>query len=440
MIVLGCWTLSCFFRFAPHGGFSWHYFTFGSAALFGGAPTGGLHIYAHDPQLQIGPLAFIVTQVLRQLGPHQGVFVTEALLTALGLYVLHELTRIALLVRPDLTWRSIPLRATVLVGGAVFLAGWTELAANFTHLDDVLALTLSLLAVRAAVEERPVLVGLFVGLATDSKPWALVFLPIVLTLTFQSWGRAAASALVTVAAAWLPFVIADPNTIATAHYTIRNLPGSALRALGVNTPRTPSWDRMAQLLIGWTLAAASVARRRWPAVILLGVGARIALDPADHGYYTAGVLLGALLWDLTGMKVPIPLWTVTSYAALSAVHALTKDPALLGALRLGLVVAFTAVIVLGPPWRRRVEGEDQPDEGAALPAGGERGPHEGILQRGPLDPQIEDGHAGLGRDGADLLGGAAVDAKQVRSVRCDPDARAPQQAAQPGRLGAAHHH
>jgi hypothetical protein len=88
-------------------------------------------------------------------------------------------------------------------------------------------------------------------------------------------------------------------------------------------------------------------------VILLGVGARIALDPADHGYYTAGVLLGALLWDLTGMKVPIPLWTATSYAALSAVHALTKDPALLGALRLGLVVAFSVVIVLGPPWRRR---------------------------------------------------------------------------------------
>jgi hypothetical protein len=353
MIILGCWTLACFSRFAPHGGFSWHYFTLGSAVLFGGAPTGGLHIYAHYPQLQIGPVAFIVAQVLRQLGPHQGVFVTEALLTALGLYVLHELTRIALLVRPDLAWRPIALRVTVLVGGAAFLAGWTELAATFTHLDDVLALTLALLAVRAAVEERPVLVGLFVGLATDSKPWALVFLPIVLTLPFQSRGHAAASALVTVAAAWLPFVIADPNTIAAAHYAIGNLSGSALRALGVRTPRTPSWDRMAQLLIGWGLAAASVARRRWPAVILLGVGARIALDPADHGYYTAGVLLGALLWDLTGMKVPIPLWTATSYAALSAVHALTKDPALLGALRLGLVVAFTAVIVLGPPWRRR---------------------------------------------------------------------------------------
>src|SRR5262249_362030 len=91
---------------------------------------GGLHIYAHYPQLQIGPVAFVVAQVLRQFGPHQGVFVTEALLTALGLYVLHELTRIALLVRPDLAWRPIPLRVTVLAGGAAFFAARTRPAAS----------------------------------------------------------------------------------------------------------------------------------------------------------------------------------------------------------------------------------------------------------------------------------------------------------------------
>lgn len=356
MIVLGCWTLACFWRFAPHGGYSWHYFTTGSAALFGGGATGGVHVYAHHPQLQIGPVAFVVAQGLRQIGPHQGVFATEAVLTTLGLYVLHELTRIARAVRPDLARHPNALRGTVLVGGAAFLAGWTELAATFTHLDDVLALMLSVLAMRAAIEERPLLVGLLIGLATDSKPWALVFLPIVLTLSVRSWARAAVSVLVTVAAAWLPFVIADPGTVAAMHYTIRNLRGSALRALGVDTPRTPSWDRMAQLLTGWAFAVASVLRGRWPALILLGVGARIALDPADHGYYTAGVLLGALLWDMTGMKRPVPVWTVTSYAALTAVRGMTSDHPLLGLLRLGLVVAFTAVILLGPPWGRGIRG------------------------------------------------------------------------------------
>ena len=366
MAVLGCWTLACFTYFAPHGGVAWHFFTSGSALLFGSpaARPGGLHLYANYPQLQIGPVAFIVAQGLRHLGPHQGVFATEAVLTATGLYVVHQITRIALIARPGLAGQPARLRVTVLAGGAAFLAGWTELAATFTHLDDVLALVLSVLAVRAAVEERPVLLGLCVGLATDSKPWALAFLPLVFVLPVRYWVRALASALATVAAAWLPFAIADHNTVAAMHYTIRNLPGSALRALGVSTPRTPWWDRTAQLLTGWALATASVARGRWPAVILLAVGARIALDPADHGYYTAGVLLGALLWDMAGMASPLPLWTVTSFAALTAVHAVTSDSALLGMVRLGLVLALTGAILLGPPRRRRARNASP----AAVPA------------------------------------------------------------------------
>jgi hypothetical protein len=366
MIVLGCWTLACFARFARHGGVAWHFFTTGSTLLFGGGTSagalpGGLHLYANYPQLQIGPLAFVVTEGLRQLGPHQGVNAAEALLTALGLYLLHELTRIAVIVRPDLLARPAALRVTVLAGGAVFLASWAELAATFAHLDDAVALMLAVLAVRAAIAKRPVLTGLCIGLAADSKPWALAFLPIVLLLPARAWGRAAASVLVAVAVAWLPFAIADHHTVAAMHYTIRNLPGSALRALGLRDPRTPSWDRPAQLLAGCGLGAAAVWRGRWSAVILLGVGARIALDPADWGYYTAGVLVGALLWDMVGMRRPIPLWTVTSFAALTAVHAITNDSAVLGLLRLGLVIAFSGVILLGPPWRSGVPGAAHPE-------------------------------------------------------------------------------
>ena len=212
-----------------------------------------------------------------------------------------------------------------------------------------------MLAVRAAIAGQAVWAGLCIGLATDAKPWALVFLPILFLLPARAWARAAAGTLAAVAVAWLPFAIADHGTVAALHYTIRNLPGSALRALGVTDPRTPSWDRLAQLLAGWVLATAAVWRGRWPAVILLGVGARIALDPADHGYYTAGLLLGALLWDVLGTRRPIPLWTVTSFAALTAVHALTKDSALLGQLRLDLVLAFTAAILLSPAPGRPVQ-------------------------------------------------------------------------------------
>ena len=364
MIALGCWALACFAFFARHGGKAWHFFTSGSTLLFGGAsagaPPGGLHLYASYPQLQIGPAAFVVTEGLRQIGPHQGVLAAEAVLMALGLCLLHELTRIALITRPGLAQGPAVLGVTVLVGGAAFLASWAELAATFTHLDDAVALLLAVLAVRCAIAKRPVLVGLCVGLATDFKPWALVFLPLAFMPPVRAWGRAAASAGAVIAAAWLPFAIADHRTVAALHYTIRNMPGSALRALGVLDPRTPSWDRPAQLLIGCALAAIALRRGRWPAVILLGVGARIALDPADHGYYTAGVLVGALLWDLAGARHPIPLWTVTSFATLTLVHAVTKDGALLGLLRLGLVLAFTTAILLGPPWRSRAPSATHP--------------------------------------------------------------------------------
>jgi hypothetical protein len=359
MLVLGCWALGCFARFAPHGGIAWHFFTSGGALLFGGgtgtgAHQGGLHLYSNYPQLQIGPLAFVVAQGLRWTGPHQGVLTAELVLMAMGVYLVHELTRIALIARPDLARRPAALRVTIVVGGAVFLVSWAELADTFAHLDDAFVLLLAVLAVRAAIAGRPVLTGVCIGLAADFKPWAMVFLPVVLMLPLRAWGRAAAGALAVVAAAWLPFAIADHNTVAAMHYTIRNVPGSALRALGVSQSRTPSWDRPAQVLAGCALGAAAVWRGRWPAVILLGVGARIALDPADWGYYTAGVLAGALLWDLAGRTRPVPLWTVTSFAALTAVHATTNDNAVFGLLRLGLVIAFSVGILLGPPWRPAV--------------------------------------------------------------------------------------
>jgi hypothetical protein len=346
---------------------AWHFFASGSALLFGGAPNpgappGGLHLYANYPQLQIGPLAFVMAQGLRSLGPHQGVFAAEAVLTLAGLYLVHAVARIALVVRPDLAGRPVAFRLTLLTGGAVFLVGWAGLATTFAHLDDALALLLAVFAVRAALAGRPVLTGLCIGLATDSKPWALVFLPILFMLPVRAWARAAASMLAAIAVAWLPFAVADHHTVAAMHYTIRNLPASALRALGVSDPRTPSWDRPAQVLIGWVLAAAAVWRGRWPAVILLGVGARIALDPADWGYYTAGVLLGALLWDVLGTRRPLPVWTVTSFVALTAVHAVTNDSALLGQIRLGLVIALTLVILLTP-----ARGAARPSAAAPTP-------------------------------------------------------------------------
>jgi hypothetical protein len=385
LLVLSGWAAVWFRVLAPAGGIAWHFFVEGSRLAFSGPypphyrGAGGLHLYANYPWLQIGPLSFAVAQVLRHLGPDNGLVTAELVMTVMGLGVLIVVRHVAVAVRPDLA-AGRSLRWGFLAGGAIFMIGWEELAVAYGHLDDALALLCAVLALRAAISRRPVLVGLTVGLAADAKPWALVFLPLLLVAglpgdepsgegaarrarvtsgwvlsgrvlsgwVLSGWVLSGAVALGIVAAAWLPFYLGDPGTSAAAHYAIANLPDSALRALGVSTAHTPSWDRAAQVAVGCALGALAVWRRRWPAVILLGVGARIALDPAVHGYYTAGVLLGALIWDLLGARRPVPFWTLVSYAALDLVPLLTHDPAVRGAFRLYVVVAFTLAILLGP--------------------------------------------------------------------------------------------
>ncbi len=351
-VLLSLWTLSWCVDRAPGGGIAWDFFRSGTAALFGGRgsfhPPGGLDLYASNPSLQIGPLSFTVAEILRRLGPDNGVATAEIVLAAAGVAVIAAIENLARRVRPELGEQPRALRLTVLVGGAAFMVAWVDLAVGYLHLDDGLALILAVAALRAVIARRPVLAGAFVGLAADAKPWALVFLAVLFLLPARDFWRGAVATLAVIAAAWLPFYLADPATMAAAHYTIRNMPTSALRALGVTAAQTPSWDRPAQVLLGWVLGAVAVWRRRWAAVILLGVGARIALDPGVHGYYTAGVMVGALIWDTIGARRPWPLASLLCIFALSAIPVMTRDAQLLGDARLAIVVAFTAALLLMP--------------------------------------------------------------------------------------------
>ena len=411
---LGCWSALWFAILARHGGIAWKFFSTGTSLLFGAHPAivggitggsdaagpaglpgppppGGLHLYASYPALQIGPFSYLVTAVLRYLGPHSGLVAAELFLQAAGLLIVYLIERIARIARPALARPALArpalarpalgqpagrlqrqpagqaraFRLTLLAGGAVFIVAWTELAVAFTHLDDGLALLLAVLAVRAAVSPlaitraavshpagaagHPVLAGLCIGLAVDAKPWALVFLPVLLMFS----GRrplvtAALTAAATIAAGWLPFFIADPGTVTATKYLIRNEPMSALRALGVHQDYTPSWDRTAQALLGCVLGGLAIRRGRWPAVLLLAGGARILLDPAAHSYYTPDVMVGALLWDILGSRRPFPLWTIVSFAALNVVPLVVPSAAVQGAIRLGLVAAFTVAVLALP--------------------------------------------------------------------------------------------
>jgi hypothetical protein len=350
--MLGLWSVFWALYFGVRGGFSWHFFVQGSSLLFEGAapgqPAGGLDLYANYPQLQIGPFTFAIAEILRKCGGAHGLVAAEAFMTMLGLVVLYGLERIAQAMRPELT-RTRWLDRTMLAGGAAFLIGWTDLSVAIGHLDDALALALVTLAVWALTTNLPTVAGICLGLSVDSKPWALVFLALILTVPGFMRREVAVVTAVVVVLAWLPFVIADPHTLtAASKFTIPNEPSSALRALGVPDASTPKWDRLAQVGLGCLLGGIAVWRRRWPAIVLLGVGARVVLDPGVYAYYTSGILLGALMWDTLSLRRPLPLWTLTSGAALGVTPIFVSNAHLLGQLRLWLVGAFTAALLLGP--------------------------------------------------------------------------------------------
>ncbi|WP_159045175.1 hypothetical protein [Streptomyces sp. NRRL F-5122] len=338
------WSVVCFLVNLP-GGYSWHYFATGAALLFdggaAGAPSGGLHLYAHYPGLQIGPVTFVVAEVLRVLPPTAAQLAAQTVMMALGPFILVQLRSATRILRPSAA-ETRAMRVTALVAGCAFSMVWASVAVYYAHLDDALALFLTVLALRALAEGAPALAGICLGLACDAKPWALVFAPLLWTAARGQRRYAATSAVAVVTAAWLPFIIADFGTLQAASYTIVNVSSSALRALGVSDPQTPPWDRAGQLLLGSALGALAIRRRHWQAVLLLGVSARLLLDPEVYDYYTAGLLLGTLSWELLGLQRPRPWWTLGSFVTLYLAPRLLTSPAVLGQIRLWTVVVLAA--------------------------------------------------------------------------------------------------
>jgi hypothetical protein len=344
------WAVLWYRALSPGGGTSWHFFSDGGRLLLGRhwdqfTAPGGLHVFASYPRLQFGPVTYAAGAIMQFLGPDHGLITAQVLMACTGLALVYLLERTALRARPDVT--ADQRRLVTLGGGAAFLPVWMILAVRFAHLDDVLALAFASLAVWALVAGRGALTGVFLALSASSKPWALAFLPLLLAVPPGPRLRAVAWAAGLMTAAWAPFVVADRDVFDVVGFTISNAPGSGLRALGVSNPRTPSWDRPAQLLVGGGLAAIAVLRRRWPAVIILASAARVALDPNTYLYYAAGIVLGALAWDMLGARRPAPLWTLASVAVLVADTGMSQVPGLNGDLRLSFVAIAALPMILG---------------------------------------------------------------------------------------------
>ncbi|WP_405784237.1 hypothetical protein [Streptomyces sp. NBC_00859] len=359
LVLLTAWTVLWFAVVEPHGGFSWHYLHTGGELLYqgpGGDGTGGLNLYAHHPELQMGPVSFLAAGLFNPFPEATGQFLAAALMSLLGLVIVVLAGRSAAYHLLGTGTNHQRLRQRVLIAGLAFIPMWIEVAVRFGHLDDVLALFFTALAVRAVTRGNAAATGAFLALAMDSKPTALAFLPLLLALPRHRWLRAALWCAGLVAVAWLPFFVGDPQSFAAAKFAIPNHPASALRWLGVGDPETPGWDRPAQAALGLVLGTVAVWRGRWPAVVLLGANARIVLDPSVYTYYTASVLLGTLLWDVIGQRRLVPWWSWLALLTLYASVFVISDDAVRGLLRLAFVALSTAYVLLWPVRERGGRG------------------------------------------------------------------------------------
>ena len=359
-VLLAAWAAKWFSVQARGGAHSWHLFVLAAKLFVGEQPAatataGGLHLYAHYPQYQFGPVTLIIAAVVRLLGPDEGLVAGQVLMTLCGLLLLFVAERTARMARPDLDPDQI--RWTVLGAGAVFVPVWSILAVSFMHLDDVLALLLAVFAVRALVRGQAALTGLLLALSAGAKPWAFGFMALLLALPGRDrrWTGLAWAAGATIVL-WAPFLVADPGSVAAARFGIRNVADSGLRALGVNSPTTPRWDRPAQILLGFGLAALAVWRGRWPAVLLICTAVRIALDPNDYPYYDAGLVAGAVIWDLMGARRAVPAWSLAAAAMFWGWTAVSGDGLLAGDLRVGFAIAAAAYTIIAPAGLARRAG------------------------------------------------------------------------------------
>ncbi|WP_407639488.1 hypothetical protein [Kitasatospora azatica] len=368
--LLVVWTVIWFLIVEPSGGFSWHYLRQGEQLLFSSEHGGGLSLYAHHPELQIGPVSLAAARLFAPFPEHLGQVLAEGTMSALGLVMLVLVGRTAAWYYRGTGTNHRRLQQRILIAGLAFIPMWVEVSVRFAHLDDVLALFFTMLAVHSLVRSKPVAVGVFLALAVDSKPWAISFLPLILVLPRADWKRSVLWFGGLVAIAWLPFYLGNLGSLQAAKFTIPNQPASSLRWLGVSDPSTPWWDRPAQFAIGMGLGALAVRRGRWPAVVLIGANARILLDPSVYTYYTASILLGTLLWDAVGQKRLVPWWSWIALASLYGGTLLIPSDSAKGMVRLAFVVVSTAYVLLWPTKQpRRGRG----GRGSRGGGGGQRG-------------------------------------------------------------------
>ena len=314
----------------------WDDFVAAGRAMFGSA---GLHVYVVHRDVQTGPLSLLLAWLFSHT-PRDGFVLAAVVCAALGLISVrtHELT--ARIARGRTHFELL-----VLVGGCLTAFTWAKLG-GYGHLDDAITLTCAVVAIHQVRAGKPLSAAVALGIAVACKPWGVIFFPLTLATRPRDL-RAPLVAGGVAAAAWLPFIIGAPDSLKALRPTVNVAPDSVLALFGVTTDSMPDWMRVAQLLACLTAAAAVVLRGRPESVIAAAIAVRIATDPATWSYYTPGLVIGVLVWDLLGRR-GFPWVTLIAVLALAPTWLVPSDTAR-AVLRLVLAVGVVGWAVSRRP-------------------------------------------------------------------------------------------
>jgi hypothetical protein len=279
--------------------------------------------------VQTGPLALLLAWLLAHT-PRDG-FVLAAVVC--GLLGIVNVRLLELTASPST--RRTSFQVLVLVGGCLTAFTWAKLG-GYGHLDDALTLTCAIVALSRVRAGRPLSAGLAIGIAIASKPWGVIFLP----LTFAARPRDLRAPLLAgavAAAAWLPFILGAPDSLKSLRPTVNVAPDSVLAVFGVTNDSMPDSMRVVQLIACLTVACVLALRERPESIIAAAVAVRLAADPATWSYYTPGLVVAVVVWDLLDRR-RFPWATLVAVVALAPTWLVPSDTAR-GVLRLAVTMA-----------------------------------------------------------------------------------------------------
>ena len=324
----------------------WWLLTTGARALTGPQP---FSVYVDTPYLQAGPTGLLVVRALDLLPANLGEVAAHLGLAVLGWGLLWLVER---RVHPD----GVPIQEGLLTlaVGLPVLAIWSFLAGGAPHPEDGLAIATFVFAALAVRHQRSTVAGLLIGLALSWKPWAVVALPMVLGLR-GGRTRASALAIAIPAMCWLPFLLADSQTLRSVSHGFELQHNAALRAFGFGSDHVPLWWRSVELAGTLIAALLAAVRRSWLVAIAAGCTARLLLDPAGFDYYVAGVVL---VTALTERLAGLPPWR-TALLASGFVYAQVLIPTSATASVRAAVLGLVLVSWLIPPGREVIETTEE---------------------------------------------------------------------------------